>query len=153
TAIAPGLGISPLDAPATSLSTAGSTQVATAAAAAPAPAPATATVAARHQNRPEEMWKSLIDFGETEETQPAPAVATEPVRKRPRWFWPAVAGLVGFIAILLGAGITYRIATDKGELVVVVETEDPDIEVIVKRGGEQITIIDPQTKKQIELPS
>jgi hypothetical protein len=64
-----------------------------------------------------------------------------------------VAGLVGCVAILLGAVITYRITTDKGELVVVVETEDPDIEVIVKRGGEQITIIDPQTKKQIELPS
>ncbi len=74
------------------------------------------------------------------------------MRKHPRWLWPAVAGLVGFVAILFGAVIIYRIATDKGELVVVVETEDPDIEVIVKQGGKQITIIDPQTKKQIELP-
>ncbi len=153
-AVGTGFGVAPVDEPATSLSMAGSTQVATGST--PAPAPAATPLAARNQDRPEEMWKSLIDLKETESPRLASAVASrpvsQPVRKHPRWFWPAVAGLVGFVAILLGAVITYRIATDKGELVVVVETEDPDIEVIVKRGGEQITIIDPQTKKQIELP-
>jgi WD40 repeat protein len=62
-----------------------------------------------------------------------------------------VAGLVGFVAILLGAGVTYRIATDKGELVI--KTDDPSIEVVVKQGGRRVTIIDPQTKTQIELHS
>jgi hypothetical protein len=151
TAVGPGLGVSQADAPATSLSTSGSTQVTTPSS--PAPVPVMATVVARNQNRPEEMWKSLIDLREIEDTQPAPAVATEPVRKHPRWSWPAIAGLVGFIMILFGAGITYRIASNKGELVVVIEAEDPDIEVVVKQGGEQITIIDPQTKKRTELPS
>ena len=149
TGVAPGFGVSPVDAPATSLSTAGPTQVATDSA--PAPAPAATTVAARDQNRPEEMWRSLINFTETEEIQPAAAVATEPVRTHPRRFWPALAGLVGFVAILLVAGITYRIATDEG--VLVIETDDPSIEVVVKQGSKRVTIIDPQTKNRIELHS
>ena len=148
-AMAPGQSVPPVDAPATSLSMAGSTQVGRGSAT--APAPAATPLSTRHQDRPEEMWKSLIDFGETEGSQPALAVATEPVRKRPHWFWPDVAGLVGLVGILLLAAITYRIATDKGELIV--ETDDPSIDVSVKQGGNQVVIMDLQTRKQIELRS
>jgi serine/threonine protein kinase len=150
-AFAPSFRLSRVDAPATDLSTAGSTQVTPDSAPAPAPAPAATPLATRNQDRPEEMWKSLINFTEPEEPRAAPALATRPVRKHPRWFWPAVAGLVGFLAILLVAVITYRIATDKG--VLVIETEDPNIKVIVKQGGKRVTIIDPQTNKQIDLQS
>ena len=147
TAVAPGLGISRTDAPAASLGAVGPTQVAPASP--PAPAPAAPTVAERKQDRPEEMWRSLIDINEDEDFQPAPALATQPVGKRPRWFWPAVAGLLGFAALLLGAGVIYRISTDKGELVI--ETEDPNIDVVVKQGGKQVTIIDTETKNRVEL--
>ena len=85
-------------------------------------------------------------FQGTRGLRPAVAAAAKPARKRPRWLWPALAGLAGFAAILLVAGVIYRIKTDKGELVI--ETEDPNIEVVVKQGGKQVTIIDPQTKKR-----
>jgi hypothetical protein len=148
-AVAAGFGDPQVDPPAASLSTAGLTQVATS----PAPPPACTppTEVTRNANRPEEMWKSLIDFSESEEARPAAAVATEPVRKPPRRLWPAMAGVVGLGAILLSAVITYRIATDKGELVI--ETDDPNIEVVVKQGGKLVTIIDTQTKNRIALDS
>jgi WD40 repeat protein/S1-C subfamily serine protease len=145
----PGPGVSRVDAPALSLSTTGSTQVGTYSLA--AEVPAATPLPARNRDWPEEMWKSLIDSTEAEKPREAPAVASRPVRKRPRWLWPAVAGLVGLVAILLGAGVTYHITTDKGELVIA--TDDPSIEVVVKQGGRQVTIIDPQTKTQIELHS
>jgi hypothetical protein len=103
--------------------------------------------------QPESAWESLIDFNEPEDTRPAaaPVAGTEPVGKQVRRFWPAIAGVAGLAAILLVAGVTYRISTDQGELVI--ETEDPDIEVIVKQGGKQVTIIDAQTKNRVELNS
>jgi len=136
--VAPGLRFSTSNAP----------ELSTPPAHPPVATPTTATTPT--QNRPEEMWKSLIDFKEPEDTQPIFAAATAPVRKRPRRRWPVVVGLVGFLAILL-AGITYRITTDKGELVI--ETEDPSIELVVKQGGRRVTIIDTQTKNRIELNS
>ena len=52
-----------------------------------------------------------------------------------------------------GAGslglITYRIQTETGELVI--ESDDPDIDVIIKQGGKQVTIVDPKTNNRIEL--
>jgi serine/threonine protein kinase len=148
TAVAPGLGLSPVGTFGVSLSTVGATQLSIPPVHAPISAPTTA--AARTQNRPEEMWKSLIDFKEPEDIQPILAAATASVRKHPRRRWTVVAGLVGFLAILL-AGITYRITTDKGELVI--ETEDPSIEVVVKQGGKEVTIIDTQTKYRMVLNS
>jgi serine/threonine protein kinase len=145
-AVSPGSGVSPVDEPAMSLSTAGSTRVGRDTA--PAPAPVPPPLPARNQDRPEEMWKSLIDSTEIDKPRAAPAVASWPERKHPRWLWPAVAGLLGFIVTLLGGGTAYRITTDKGELVI--ETDDPSIEVVVKQGGRQVTIIDPQTKTRIE---
>ena len=41
------------------------------------------------------------------------------------------------------------IRTPTGELVI--ESEDPDIEVIVRQGGQQVTIVDPKTNDRIEL--
>src|SRR2546425_519351 len=42
-----------------------------------------------------------------------------------------------------------RIATSKG--ILIVETDDPDIEVTVKRKGEVVAITDLRSKKQVEL--
>jgi serine/threonine protein kinase len=60
------------------------------------------------------------------------------------------AGL--FTALLAVAGVVVvRIATDKGELVI--ESDDPDVEIVVRQGGKQVTIIDVPTKRQITLAS
>jgi serine/threonine protein kinase len=59
---------------------------------------------------------------------------------------------IGALALVVLAGlIVVHIATDKGELVI--ETDDPNIEVVVAQGGKQVTIIDVQTKQQIKLAS
>ena len=69
----------PETAPAAARSRAGSAQVATdSSSAAP---PAATPLAARNQDRPEEMWKSLIDFTEPEEIPSPPAIA---IRDRAR---------------------------------------------------------------------
>jgi serine/threonine protein kinase len=97
----------------------------------------------------ESMWASLIDFKETEIEPVGFAKEVTPVRGHPRWVRFAFAGVVGFAAMVLGAVITYRIVTDSGELVI--ETDDREIEVVVKQGGQQVTIVDPKTKDRIDL--
>jgi hypothetical protein len=61
------------------------------------------------------------------------------------------------LALLLLAGTlapalaVYRIATDRGEIVI--ETDDPNVEVIIRRGGQEVTILDLKTRRRIELRS
>src|SRR5262249_21679092 len=43
----------------------------------------------------------------------------------------------------------YRIATDKGEIII--ETDDPSVEVIIRQGGKEVTILDPKTQHKVEL--
>jgi hypothetical protein len=102
---------------------------------------------------PEARWESLIDVNEPEHIAPlaAPVAGPESLRKSIRRFWRPVAAAVGLAAILLVAGVTYRISTDYGELVI--QAEDPNIEVIVKQGGHQVTIVDKQTGNRVELSS
>jgi WD40 repeat protein/anti-sigma factor RsiW len=70
-------------------------------------------------------------------------------RRRPRLAL-ATAILAFFVAGLLGVSI-YRIATDKGELVI--ETDNDDVEVVVSKGGEVVKIIDTRTGKHVTLNS
>ena len=74
-----------------------------------------------------------------------------PTQVRPRRPWVRTAAALAILAAgaVTLALITYRIQTGIGELVI--ESDDRDIEVIVKQGGEQVTIIDPRTKNRIEL--
>jgi WD40 repeat protein len=58
------------------------------------------------------------------------------------------AALLFIVAGLLG-GAVYRIATDKGELVITTESED--VKVVITQGGKLIDIIDTKTDKQISL--
>ncbi len=69
--------------------------------------------------------------------------------------WPR-RRLVALLALLVLAGLVmvvavYRIRTDKGELVI--EAHNEDVEVIVKKGGEVVRILDTRTGKSIELKS
>ncbi len=45
----------------------------------------------------------------------------------------------------------YRIVTDKGELIIT--SDDPDVSVVIKQGGQQVDIVDLKTKKQVSLKS
>ena len=77
----------------------------------------------------------------------APFAVARPQRRR-----KALA--LTLVLLLLSGGLAaavYRVATDKGEIVI--ETEDPDIEVIIRQGGKEVTIIDPKTQQKVELRS
>ena len=71
----------------------------------------------------------------------------------PRWFAPAVAAFVVIVALGVGSwfygAAIYRFVRNEGELTV--ETEDPDVEVVVKRNGEEITLIDHQNGHDVTL--
>lgn len=70
-------------------------------------------------------------------------------RRRPRLAL-ATAILAFFVAGLLGVAV-YRIATDQGELVI--ETDNPDVGVVVSKGGKVVKIIDTTSGKHITLNS
>jgi hypothetical protein len=59
-----------------------------------------------------------------------------------------VAALLFVVAGLLG-GAVYRIATDKGELVIT--TESDDVKVVITQGGKLVDVIDTKTDEQIRL--
>jgi hypothetical protein len=61
-----------------------------------------------------------------------------------------VVALLFIVAVLLG-GAVYRITTDKGELFI--ETDDEDVEVVVRKKGKEVKIIDTKTGKSITLDS
>jgi WD40 repeat protein len=63
----------------------------------------------------------------------------------------ALAAALFFIVTALLSGAVYRIATDKGELVI--ETNDEDVEVVVRKNGKEVKIIDTKTGKSITLDS
>jgi WD40 repeat protein/tRNA A-37 threonylcarbamoyl transferase component Bud32 len=68
--------------------------------------------------------------------------------QRQRRFLVATAVLAFLVAGLLG-GAVYRIATDKGELVIT--TESDDVKVVITQGGKLVDVIDPKTDEQIRL--
>jgi serine/threonine protein kinase len=72
-----------------------------------------------------------------------------PDPRRP-WLVIATAVLGILVAGLLGVGV-YRIATDKGELVI--QTDNDDVEVIVRKSGKVVKVIDTKTGKHITLNS
>jgi serine/threonine protein kinase/WD40 repeat protein len=146
-AVAVDFQASPPDEPAVSPRSGGSRELAVHSSTASIPTPGGVPWPDRHV----EIKESQIDFDERPAIRPPPAKSPEPARGRPSRPWSLGAGLLGLVTILLGAGVTYRIVTDRGQLVI--ETDDPSIEVVVKQSGELVTIIDPQTKKQIELRS
>jgi hypothetical protein len=61
--------------------------------------------------------------------------------------------VIALALLLLGAGglsaAVYRIATDKGEIII--ETDDPSVEVVIRQGGKEVTILDPKTQHRVEL--
>ncbi len=60
----------------------------------------------------------------------------------------ALAGAAALV-LLLASLIVYRFHTDKGDIVI--ESDDPDVEVVVKRGEALVTILDGKTKQKSTL--
>jgi WD40 repeat protein len=66
--------------------------------------------------------------------------------------WPVVAALL-LLALggLAAAAAVYYIQTDNGRLII--KTDDPDIEVVIKQNGNLVRIIDTKTSKEVKLTS
>jgi WD40 repeat protein len=76
----------------------------------------------------------------------------QPAKPSRRGRWPiAVAGLLLVLGGLAAAVAVYRIQTDNGELVI--SSEDPDVEVVIKQNGKLVQIIDTKTNKEVTLHS
>jgi hypothetical protein len=71
-----------------------------------------------------------------------------PVGIRRRRLFAVATAIMFLVVALLGAAV-YRIATDKGELVIT--TESDDVKVVITQGGKLVDIIDTKTDKQIRL--
>jgi WD40 repeat protein/serine/threonine protein kinase len=71
----------------------------------------------------------------------------EPPRRR-----HALVGLVAGLLLALIAGVAvYRARTDVGEILL--ESEDPAVEVVIRQGQHEVRVVDTSTARQIELPS
>ena len=68
-------------------------------------------------------------------------------RVRSRWL--VAAGVLFAVVGLAVAGVVYKIQRDNE--VITISTDDPDIEVVMKRNGELIRIVDSKTKQAWEL--
>jgi serine/threonine protein kinase/thiol-disulfide isomerase/thioredoxin len=106
---------------------------------------------ANRYQRPVEVVQALRPFVSAAPAAVEPARRSESKRQRSRVFWSIVTAL---LLLLAGGGLAaavavYRISTENGELVI--KTEDPDVDVIVRRGGELVTIVDLKTKREIKL--
>jgi WD40 repeat protein/tRNA A-37 threonylcarbamoyl transferase component Bud32 len=80
---------------------------------------------------------------------PYAAGKSKPARPPRRFLRVALAASV--LAVLVAALTIYRIATDRGDIVI--ETDDPDVEVMVRKNGELVTILDGKTKQKVTLYS
>src|SRR5262249_5011663 len=78
-------------------------------------------------------------------------VVPAPRPRPPACRFVVAAAILAFLVAGLLGGAVYRIATDKGELVI--ETDDEDVEVVVSKKGKEVKFIDTKTGKSITLGS
>ena len=114
---------------------------------------------------PAELAHALVPFSISTAVSPSPrprprARATDngrtfilekkPALVRKRRIFVIAAIMLFLVAGLLGLAV-YRIATDKGELVI--ETDNDDVEVVVSKGGKVVKIIDTKSGNHVTLNS
>jgi WD40 repeat protein len=101
---------------------------------------------------PAEVCAALARFaGQTIVLDPTPVRGKGADGSRRRRWPVAVAALLLALVGLAGAVAVYRIQTDNGELVI--RTDDPDVEVLIKQNGKVVRIIDTKTNKEVKLDS
>jgi WD40 repeat protein/tRNA A-37 threonylcarbamoyl transferase component Bud32 len=76
----------------------------------------------------------------------AGVVRTRPPSRSRRWL---MAAAVAFFLML--AATIYRIATDHGDIVI--ESDDADVQIVVKQGGKLVEILDAKSKQKVTLHS
>jgi serine/threonine protein kinase/WD40 repeat protein len=107
---------------------------------------------------PDEVCDALAPFaGQTVVIDPTPRGTKRPAKgkapggaRRRRWSVVAAALLLALVGIGVGAAV-YRIQTDNGELVIT--TDNPDVEVVIKQNGKLVRILDTKTNKEVKLDS
>jgi predicted Ser/Thr protein kinase len=115
-----------------------------------------ATVADARPASAKKVSVELADSSATELSPPAPPRAERgrrprrDVRRQRGAILAAVAAVVLLGAALLSVAV-YRIATDRGEIVI--KTDDPDVKVVVSQEGRTITILDGKTDQAVTLKS
>jgi WD40 repeat protein/serine/threonine protein kinase len=103
--------------------------------------------------RPPSAEAAIRELEAIEGTLALSSYALAPPRpSRHRWLLPAAAavailGVLGVVGSHFGPAV-FRFAANKGQLVI--ETEDPDIQVVVK-GENVVRIIDPKSNRTIDL--
>jgi serine/threonine protein kinase len=78
-------------------------------------------------------------------------VEKKPIRERRRPRLAIVTAILAFLIAGLHGVAVYRIATDKGELVI--QTDNDDVEVVVSKGGKVVKIIDTKSGNHVTLNS
>jgi hypothetical protein len=78
-------------------------------------------------------------------------VTAEPAapRRPSRGGWLMAAGLLLGAVTLMAGGVIYKILREKDEITIT--TDDPEIEVVMKRNGDLVRIVDTKTKQAWEL--
>jgi WD40 repeat protein len=67
----------------------------------------------------------------------------------PRWLLPAAIAAGVFLALLLAGGVVAWKVTGRGELLI--ETSDPEAEVLVLQSGKQVALLDARTSRHVTL--
>ncbi len=78
-----------------------------------------------------------------------PGVAPSPAGRRSGRRLAVAVGAITVMAALLAAGVVYKIERD--DVVVTIQTDDPDIEVVLRRNGDLVRIVDAKAKQSWEL--
>jgi WD40 repeat protein len=78
-----------------------------------------------------------------------PLTRLTPVKAKPGWRWVAAAALVLLAGAVTAGVVILRVLTDKGEIVI--ETNDPTLELVARQGGEIVRIRDPRSGQTLEL--
>src|SRR5262249_14534972 len=76
------------------------------------------------------------------------AAKTKPFGGSQRPWRRLALGVLGLPLLLTGT-VVYRVATDYGDIVI--ESDDPDVEVVVKQADAIVTILDNKTKQKVTL--
>jgi WD40 repeat protein len=106
---------------------------------------------------PAKVCAALAPFtGTTLALDPAPLRRKRAARRKvsgtfPRRRWPVVVAALLLALVGIVAAAVYRIQTDNAELVI--STDNPDVEVVIKQNGKVVRIIDTKTGKEVKLDS
>jgi nitrous oxidase accessory protein NosD len=96
--------------------------------------------------KPQDRYRTAGDVAAA--LEPFTRAGGRPERKRNQPAWLVVAAVLFFTLAILGL-VIHHIRTDKGELIIT--TESNDVEVVVKKGGKVVRIIDTKTDQDITL--